>query len=416
MKEQRFAGTYADLQGISIVEALWDTTCSRCPTPMARAAATYWLSAAVAATHAGKLLADIPTPSTRSTRKKLERLLGWALSFLQIRRQLLERAGWYIEGDTAGAERVASLSWDAQVSSGLAHATQQILKLFPSGDSLRRTVASGGIDQERCRTLHWMRHATYLDTISAHRSSRYLPAVSMRGDPRLASIAPQLSELLIHPTNRDAESLAAFRGLHQVPECLALSAIDCLDAALASSHQAERSRLLVCASDSVELMIACLNGLALQLTPRAYHEIRAFLGETSGSQSVSIARRLLREKVAALANNLHVPDWQTSRPELLRFLSLTRAWRDLHLLFPLLYLGTSGTRSLVGAPDATTAVIRMRDGLVGHDGIATPSGATYPAITSGIEESVQPALSAITQGRFPDIQNRTGFYARRGKT
>ena len=230
-----------------------------------------------------------------------------------------------------------------------------------------------------------------------------------------------------------------FRALHQVPELMAMECCDHLvDAARNIENEAPLDALcrLSCVNSLLHVVAFSIRPMVENLTTADYHTIRANLGLTSGSHSTVIRHKLFHEvysttAAAAVARgHFRSPD-PASRllaSELLRARSSISLWRDLHVHLSRNNLGGSApspTRSLIGSVDALATVRQMqadaarRDPL--HDAAAalriepqgSPALAAYALSESSLDTCLRQCTARITQRRFPEVQERTGYFSGR---
>jgi hypothetical protein len=172
-----------------------------------------------------------------------------------------------------------------------------------------------------------------------------------------------------------------------------------------------------------ELIIMCISPLRNDLMPSDYYIIRENLGKTSGSKSISIRKKLLSLEWSTLVNltkndcaPADIQQW--IERESCRFYKSLQIWREEHLLFPRNFLGGHGTKSLIGSPDglakATEWLNRTYENkpTVPHFSKDQLNHA-FDDYCHGIEDLDEQLLdltAQIAQNRFPDVQERTGFF------
>jgi len=409
--KRRFSGTYADLQGIPTVEALWEGLAHYLDSPTDFVQATYFVAADVAAIHIEQQLQRSLAAHELGKRGPLIRLLGWAQSYSRLRVRLLESA--LQSGELQRPEQSSSAVNDAKLEELVSHIAVE--RYSRDGPQLIKRALEHRLDSSETRILHCLRLIQYYAQTAKHKRRRLLTAL-IKVDPtypqKLLDAEPLYGLLLDHPLSRDRESLNAFRGLHQIPEMLALTANKLIEKASQDPFLPTSLQLL---NDILAVAIECVEAMFSNLTARSYHEIRDYLGQTSGSQSTEMSKKLLRSGMLALSRVAAEQSSQGAAPLYLRkSLSQIRHWRDLHSLFPLLYLGSAGTKSLIGAVDALTAALNMRDAHLGRDGAISEPDVRQAELLDGIESIVQPVLSDLTQSRFAEVQLRTGFFSKKG--
>lgn len=256
-----------------------------------------------------------------------------------------------------------------------------------------------------------------------------------------------------------------FRGLHQIPEILAVEVNNRLEAAIRSLRQNEFVKTvehLDFVSVLMEGMLAALPPMVDSLATSDYHEIRENLGQTSGSHSVGLRYHLFTDLYEQLAQEVVGRSEITEKltlsgpsrkieskidakgPSFVEtcFLSLivTRClklradvfqWRDQHLHLPRNNLGGESTKSLTGSPDAVVAVQRMADTARSKDPMASLAqarglpAANQPRLPGKLteylisRESLDAHILATTgrgtQERFANVQERAGYFANASK-
>lgn len=314
---------------------------------------------------------------------------------------------------------------------------------------VREAVAASSSDDELVRLLHHF-------SLSCHEGTVWESALAELTLPR---------ELPDYATFIDSRGLKAaiesmriegdtylmqFRCLHQVPEILSFEANDHLAAAIRVLREGAGEQALyhvAAASDLVAGIVAAMTTLVDSLVLADYHDIRENLGVTSGSHSVSLRYHLGRDLYSQLsealvtamaarpkstADALDLPGadrcdatWLALLREALRLRSLLKQWRRWHIHLPRSNLGAEMTRSLSGSPDAIHTVTMMRDEAEREDGLAGFARAFGVAVDNAApgplsaylrsEQSVDRQILAlrgrITRDRFPEVQNRSGYFA-----
>jgi tryptophan 2,3-dioxygenase len=251
-----------------------------------------------------------------------------------------------------------------------------------------------------------------------------------------------------------------FRGLHQIPELLAAEACDLMEAAVRGIRDGALSaavEALEAAGTLFEGALPCMTAMADNLCAADYHRIRENLGLTSGSHSANLHHHLFHDLYNALAEaalqhlaaaageedlegaarwaagRRHGSDkaWLTYHLlcQCLAVRGRIAYWRELHLNLPRTNLGGLATRSLIGSVDAVSAVRRMRESALQNDALAavvrayrlpdglvrdyrTPAALYFESGTSW-DEFLEQVVGDVTQGRFPQVQERVGVFAGR---
>lgn len=191
-----------------------------------------------------------------------------------------------------------------------------------------------------------------------------------------------------------------FRVLHQVPELLAREALRNIDEILAEQTQGVESMLALLSQlrtigDSVLPPSGCLS-------PSEYHRIRRYLGQTSGSDSDTLRRKLFGSSLRRFEMFAEEKPVETSMSILNAYRSCADRWRSLHLALPRNVLGAK-TRSLIGSSDAIAAVLRM------HQGAAKKASHEKSNLMPLSEESANLLVELtgqITRVNFPEVEAR----------
>ncbi|WP_146523004.1 hypothetical protein [Stieleria varia] len=276
--------------------------------------------------------------------------------------------------------------------------------------------------------------------------------------------ADKIHEMVVDlPINEDS-FLMQFRCLHQIPEILGSVANGHLLVATEASRSGDpwtaHDNLMV-ANTLAEIIVASLRPMIDCLSITHYHRIRTYLGVTSGSQSVGLHDRLLRDRYNALceavcgqcievaldrneidapssvsiveairlvaehkADNERVRGFDLVISQILRLHQLLHHWRSAHMHLPRNNLGGGKTRSLIGASNAVSAVQRMREAAERSDPAVAVVKARYVGSTEvplpltqymhspqSLDSQVLASRGATTREAFPDVQQRTGEFA-----
>lgn len=222
-----------------------------------------------------------------------------------------------------------------------------------------------------------------------------------------------------------------FRAAHQVPEILVDAVNNHIDRAIRSIQKNDLTtalKILNQADRLLDAVVLVANILVENLQTPEYHEIREYLGLTSGSHSVGIHFHLMRDLYPALKVAVANATRKTGSADPL--LNLTQLhvrslglhidrWRLAHLNLPRTNLGGAGTgtRSLTGSADALLTVGRMRDSARTRDlphsarGFRATDWQHSALALADIEQRLLRLIANQTQARFPDVQQRSGTFA-----
>jgi hypothetical protein len=317
------------------------------------------------------------------------------------------------------------------------------LKRFDS--TLTRSIDTGHIDVQRALSDgSWVDvdfSLLHLIRIGNHESEiweRNFLAASVPvppGDYSAFIASSTLREAVFEHVLEGDTYFTQFRGLHQIPELLAAEIADALEGAIRAVRSAETTRgttFLTWANALASPIESCLPAMVDNLTTHDYHEIRENLGLTSGSHSVGIRYHMfthLYEQLWSELANLEErsgPQYDLLVTQALFFRSFVFQWRDEHLHLPRNNLGGAETRSLTGSPDAVSVV----EGMSEHARETDPANALIspaedeptPALGRGalscylrggdsIDGTLLTATGRVTQSKFRDVQERTGYFA-----
>lgn len=251
---------------------------------------------------------------------------------------------------------------------------------------------------------------------------------------------------------RTPTDLYQFRVLHQIPETLGAEMADRIEAAIRAARVGRLPEAVEHLETCVTLgpvVVDCIDVLAENLTAPGYHRIRENLGLTSGSHSVTLHHHLFSDLYPQLADEVFrvlgaAPDDRAALVEIDRarfdgpeawvrsrllgacmgVRAFVRRWRDAHLNLPRCNLGGGGTRSLTGSPDAITIVRAWRDRAAREDPLQPVARArgipdAAPPLPLGARIAAPGSLDALilarlgeqTQRDFPQVQERTGYFA-----
>lgn len=216
--------------------------------------------------------------------------------------------------------------------------------------------------------------------------------------------------------------------LHQVPELIVPTVLDRWSSIEASLDAADPYGALEhaqSAGDLLSIMVLSIEPLAEILYPSEYFKFRGNLGATSGSSSAALRGKLLTgayvrlaERAAAASLNGTGRAHDRLMAQLARNRELLYKWRALHLALPRNVLGSDGTRSLVGSPDALKAVRTMSDIFAAKDPLTAIFGPVADAGLLSIDavERLDAALLSetgrVARNEFWQVQERVGTWAK----
>lgn len=218
--------------------------------------------------------------------------------------------------------------------------------------------------------------------------------------------------------------------LHQLPELIVptvlrrwLSVEDALDAG--DQHGALDHAQA--AGDLLSIMLISIAPLAEILYPSDYFQFRGNLGATSGSSSAAIRGKLLTTAYVRLAERavaISISGAGRTHERLMAQLSRNRTllykWRALHMALPRNVLGSDGTKSLVGSPDALKAVRSMSDAFAGKDPLTAIFGRVEPGLdlpdaTARLDAALLSETGRVAREAFWQVQDRVGTWAKATK-
>jgi hypothetical protein len=220
--------------------------------------------------------------------------------------------------------------------------------------------------------------------------------------------------------------------LHQLPELLTplvLRSFDIIETALDARDLSAALSAARLGGDVIRLIISSLWPLIELLYPAQYYAFRANLGATSGSSSAAIRGKLLTAAYIRLANATVAWTAQTAETqigtaltlELTRIRSLIYRWRGLHMALPRNVLGSDGTKSLMGSPDALKAAEAMAETFHNKDPLSSLFGSTHDrsfaasSATAVLDRWLLSTTGKVAQQRFRQVQERTGAWRRMPK-
>lgn len=414
------ARSYAELQSLP---ALFDAV-RRAPVPApgtSRQATRALLQAIEVAVAALEHLAlETAERAARGDARLTLKSLSWMRAFARAWTDL----AWRI-GDVAARSEAHAGDWiDLRSSSNwvrLSHAESVL------GPALSRLLddaePSGYLDDIRHGLLHFMMlERAALEYTTLHDATLTYDELVRPAEIRAALLDRALS---------GDTTFTQFRAAHQMPEILVDAVNDHIEAAirlLDEDDPATALDTLLRADRMLDAVVLLADLLVSHLSSDDYHEIRTYLGLTSGSHSTGLHYHLMGDLYPALVDVVNrrrdakVPGpWQDVMAHVAG--SIGRhidRWRLAHINLPRANLGAAGAqvRSLTGSPDALRTVTRMRDAALAKDGLnhapqairATDWDSRISPLQS-LEARLLEETADKTRARFPDVQSRTGRFA-----
>ena len=437
------AERYSELQGLPVLDAAR----ALYPLPPASAASTVravFQSCEIALLNLADLMrraaADVAAGRTSLAMVKL----SWARGFhrVLVRLSLMpQQLASPAAAAAAGRLHIADSPGFAEYVDALAAFDRAMLCEIDAGRlPIDEALSDASLDRPLFALIHAARVANHESTIWEDNLADVPMACDEPSYGRFVSAAGMRDAVYDRVLSGDTY-FTQFRGLHQIPETLGEEANDHLEQAvrdIRAGHLGDASDHLRTVIVLTEGMLASMPPMADNLATADYHEIRENLGLTSGSHSVCLRFHMFSDLYDQLATALTTPAaagepgptaWLLDRlkAEALTFRSVIFQWRDEHLHMPRNNLGGGSTKSLTGAPDAVTAVKRMRQaarnadpmlplaGTRGLRGPASPSQApplrAYLDSAQSLDTHLLAATGRITQQRFIAVQERLGFFA-----
>jgi hypothetical protein len=328
----------------------------------------------------------------------------------------------------------------------------QVLADTPVGkNAIRKAIADASLDDPLCRLLHFSR----LCACQTPMWQRDLDGISLplaADEYGVAIRSDRLREAVWHIYVDEEDSfLTQFRGLHQVAELLAMQAGDLFEQAIRDLRAGKWTHAAECLQSGNTLiagLLAGLDPLVEQLSTLDYHTLRKYLRVvTSGMHSVAIYYHLFGDLYTQLAEQVklsigasmdeegvaramtehrlnNADAWLHNLvvTECLKYRRFLLAWRDQHLHLPRNYLGSQGTKSLVGTPDAVKSVDHMRQASWVRDPLrVVAAGRELPDLSAGdipggtsygpLDDFLLSVVGEVARQRFPEVQERTGPFA-----
>lgn len=222
--------------------------------------------------------------------------------------------------------------------------------------------------------------------------------------------------------------------LHQVPELIVPTVLRLWTAIEADLDAGDAQGALENAQgagDLLSIMVLSIGPLAEILYPSDYFRFRGNLGATSGSSSAALRGKLLTTAYVRIAERVVAEGSEQAASgrihkrllaQMARNRTLLYKWRALHMALPRNVLGSDGTKSLMGSPDALKAVRAMADAFAAKDPLTrlfgriddydfTPTGAIARLDAALLSETGRVARDAFWQ-----VQERVGTWAKSTKT
>ncbi|WP_028927229.1 hypothetical protein [Pseudonocardia acaciae] len=436
------AENYYDLQGLGVLDAARDSA------PLPRGSLESTLRTVLQAVEIAVLnLSDLLGRATRDLEADEYRAAAvkilWARGFHRVLARLSlipQQLGGIRDGARVGVLRLADSPGLDEYLGRLKEFDRTILALsrarkLPLSDLIKDT----SVDCPEYNLIHLARIANQESkTWESNLSEIGLP-VAVPGY-REWILCDRMKEAVYERVLSGDTYFTQFRGLHQIPELLAVEVTDRIEMAirgLRGGDYLDTLEHLDCACVLMEGLLSALPPMVDSLATSDYHAIRENLGQTSGSHSEILRYQLFTDLYEQLAQEVAgcQPAVNDLAPDLmdllvthsLRLRSHVFQWRDQHLHLPRNNLGGSGTKSLTGSPDAVTAVQRMGDSARAKDpmsALAEKRGLTLSSPSHGegtlrryltSEDSLDAHVLAltgdITQQRFAHVQDRLGYFS-----
>ncbi|MES2498688.1 MAG: hypothetical protein V4618_21445 [Pseudomonadota bacterium] len=221
--------------------------------------------------------------------------------------------------------------------------------------------------------------------------------------------------------------------LHQVPELIVPTVLrlwTSIESDLAAGDLAEARDHAQVAGDLLSIMVLSIAPLAEILYPSEYFKFRGNLGATSGSSSAALRGKLLTTAYVRLAEHMVAQGakrgasghpHQRLMEQIARNRDLLYKWRALHMALPRNVLGSDGTKSLMGSPDALKAVSSMADAFAGKDpltatlGRVTEFGFAPAGATARLDAALLSETGRVARDEFWQVQERIGPWAKTRK-
>ncbi|HEV7625721.1 MAG TPA: hypothetical protein VGO89_04430, partial [Streptomyces sp.] len=218
--------------------------------------------------------------------------------------------------------------------------------------------------------------------------------------------------------------------LHQVPELIVPTVLRLwafIEEDLAAADPDGALEHAQSAGDLLSIMVMSIGPLAELLYPSEYFKFRGNLGATSGSSSAALRGRLLTTAYFRLAGRVVAEVQNQTEPvrahqrlvaQLSRNRELLYEWRALHMALPRNVLGSDGTKSLMGSPDALKAVRAMADAFAAKDPLTAVYGRVAefsfePAgATARLDAVLLSETGRVARDEFWQVQERLGPWAR----
>ena len=429
---------YHDLQSLGLVER------ARFDRDMGRASAaslvrTVAQACEIGLYNAADLLRRAARDARRGSMAACLTKLSWLRGFQHVLIRVSSVSATYTAACPELLEAATGQGWLAE-----SPAFREYLRAVRTFDAaLHGAVEAGELDLERALSeesigdpafsiLHLARVGNHDSTVwERNLLSTVLPLGGSRVEDFLAS--PTLRDAVYEHRLRGDTYFTQFRALHQIPELLGAELNDRLEEATRMARRGDREAVsvqLLWVNALAAAVAACLRPMVDNLATSDYHEIRENLGLTSGSHSVGLRYHMFTDLYEQLCEAIGA--WRGPGPlmeliasQVAAFRAFVLEWRDEHLHLPRNNLGSDGTRSLTGSPDAVAVVRRMAAQACAHDpAIAVLTGAPvgpdgdgplrcYLESPESLDNAVLVATGHVTQSKFVEVQERLGFFANR---
>ncbi len=208
-----------------------------------------------------------------------------------------------------------------------------------------------------------------------------------------------------------------FRVLHQAPELLARFCKWRIDHVLTAKSINPNDIVieLMRIGTAVQQIAQHTKPLVYLMMPAHYHEIRANLGQTSGSDSQALARSIFRDELLQLISFVEEQHSSSAacRIALSAIEGSVDTWREMHLNLPRNLLGIGDVRSLIGAKEAVSSAASMRSAFVRrrHPRTAQMKNDDSTATLMKSEALLLDQTSKVTKEKFEQVQSRQGPFA-----
>jgi tryptophan 2,3-dioxygenase len=350
--------------------------------------------------------------------------LGWARGFHDVLVSLSSVSASFTAADARSSASPVPLGDSPAFAEYLGALRDFDRRTLASELDLVDVLAHDGLSSDALRLLHFARIGAHEATIWER--SLLATAVPESDAAYADMIASTVLRTAVHEHRLAGDTyFLQFRGLHQIPELLAREMNDRLEVAVLALRRGDcdgGAEQLMWVNALSQPVRACLRPLIDNLATSDYHEIRENLGLTSGSHSVGIRYHLFTDLYEQVCEALPRPVPGLLRAQLAAFRAFITGWRDAHLHLPRNNLGGDATKSLTGSPDAIAVVRRMGEHARAHDPAREllthpadghPIVAPYLEARGSLDSAVLSATGRVTQAKFVEVQERSGFFADR---